>query len=135
MPPVSFKQIGLGFDMFGCPNRCRHCYLGELPNGHISEDEVRWVAGLFRSFMRQGEDKPVFEKLWVSSCIREPDYCDDYRRLYDLEVELSDGKPWRKHTVRISCHNPEPIRERRYARPGDDLQRPGPGDGPQVWPA
>ena len=52
-------------------------------------------------FRRAGEDHPHFRKLRVSTSIREPDYSDDYRRLYELECELSDGKPYRFELLSI----------------------------------
>ena len=87
--------------MFGCPCRCRHCFYGAMPNKGISEAEVRGITKLFREFRRDGEDGPLFAKLWVSPCIREPDYCDDYRRLHELAAELSDGPPWRYELLSI----------------------------------
>ena len=26
------RKLALVVDMYGCPNRCRHCWLGRLPN-------------------------------------------------------------------------------------------------------
>ena len=67
--------------MHGCPNRCRHCYLGCPPNGDLTEHDLRWAAGLFRDYVKPGEDRPFIERLTVSSWYREPDYSDDYARL------------------------------------------------------
>ena len=101
MPDLSFKEVAIGFDMFGCPNRCRHCFYGPMPNKGISEKEVRRITKLFRDFTRNGDGVPLFEKVWISTHIREPDYCDDYRRLYELAGELSDGPPWRYELLSI----------------------------------
>ncbi|MDY7011687.1 MAG: radical SAM protein [Planctomycetota bacterium] len=101
MPDLSFKEVAIGFDMFGCPNRCRHCFYGAMPNKGISEAEVRRIAGLFRDFRRDGEDTPLFEKVWISPHIREPDFSDHYRRLHELAADLSDGKPWRYELLSI----------------------------------
>ena len=101
MPALSFKEVVLGFDMFGCPNRCRHCGLGEMPNKGIGEQEVRRITGLFRRFTRDGQEAPLFEKLWVSPWIREPDFPDNYRQLHELAAELSDGRPWRYELLSI----------------------------------
>ncbi len=95
VPDLSFKEVAIGFDMYGCPNRCRHCFYGRMPNEGISEEEVRRITGLFRGFTRDGEGGPLFEKVWVSPYVREPDYCNEYRRMYELASELSDGPPWR----------------------------------------
>ncbi len=101
MPALSFDKIAIGFDMFGCPNRCRHCFLGDMPNGRMSEADVRRIAGLFRDFRRDGESEPLFRKIWVSPHVREPDFSDDYRRLHELAAELSDGPPWRYELLSI----------------------------------
>lgn len=77
--------------MHGCPNRCRHCYLGCPPNGELGEVDLRWAAEQFRSYVRQGEDRPFFEQLKVSPWFREPDYSADYRHLHEIADELSDG--------------------------------------------
>jgi hypothetical protein len=84
------SDIGLAFDMHGCPNRCRHCWLGQASGGRMTEDDARWVVTQFRLFKRAGEGAPPWQRLRVSTSAREPDYSPDYRRLYDLENELSD---------------------------------------------
>lgn len=35
------RHIGIAMDVHGCPNRCRHCYIGPLPGGSLSEDDLR----------------------------------------------------------------------------------------------
>ena len=100
MSKIDFREIGVAFDMFGCPNRCRHCFVGELGDSHMTEREVRRYVGMFRSYARSGEAS-FFEKVWVSTCMREPDFSHDYRRLYELEAELSDGRPWRYELLSI----------------------------------
>ena len=95
MPEIRHRNIGIAADMFGCPNCCRHCYIGKSPNGHMTEDDLRWSFDKFRSFIRSGEDKPFFDTIDVVTWRREPDFSDDYRRLYELEVELSDVKTYR----------------------------------------
>jgi hypothetical protein len=88
------EDIGLAFDMHGCPNRCRHCWLDHevvtTPGTRMTEDDVRWAVAQFRAFRRPGEDRPPWRGLKVATWIREEDYGDDYRRLRALEVELSD---------------------------------------------
>ncbi len=87
--------------MHGCPNRCRHCWLGKATSKHMTEDDLRWAAAQFRSYVRKGEDRPFIHKLHVDSWFREPDYSDDYERLYDLEAEVSDGRPKRCELLSI----------------------------------
>ena len=91
MPEIASRNIGLALDMRGCPNRCRHCYLGCPPNGNLTEDDLRWAAAQFREYVKPGEGRPFIERLTVSSCYREPDFSDDYARLHELSNELSDG--------------------------------------------
>lgn len=99
MPRIDRDRIGLAFDMQGCPNRCRHCWLGPGSSRTMSEDDVRWGVAQFWNFIGTA-DTPV-KKLSVATWFREPDYSDDYRRLYDLEAELSDGKPARYELLSV----------------------------------
>ena len=101
MPEINSRDIGLALDMHGCPNRCRHCYLRGHANGCMSEDDLRWAVEQFRRYVRPGEDGLAFEKLSVSSSVREPDYSDDYERLCELEAELSDSGPNRYELLSI----------------------------------
>lgn len=89
-------HFGIAFDMHGCPNRCRHCWIGPRPGrGRITEDDLRWVVSQFRAFMRDHAGRLPFHRLWVSTWAREPDFSPDYRRLHALERELSDDPPSR----------------------------------------
>lgn len=100
MPVITPNEdLGLAFDMHGCPNRCRHCWLDHrvaaTPRTRMTKEEVRWAAAQFRAFRRPGEDRPPWRRLRVATWAREPDYADDYRHLYALEMELSDAPPER----------------------------------------
>ena len=78
-----FRQITVCLDMRGCPNRCRHCWLGVTPNGYLEEPDLRFVAQAFRPFTRDLE---------VMDWYREPDYGDDYQKMWELTGALSDRK-------------------------------------------
>ncbi len=78
-----WKKITACLDMRGCPNRCRHCWLGATPNGSLNEADLRFAASAFRPFTN---DLEVFD--WY----REPDYADNYRELWALTERLSDHK-------------------------------------------
>ncbi|MHC4706269.1 MAG: hypothetical protein ACYS8I_04165 [Planctomycetota bacterium] len=95
MPEVKSRDIAVAVDMYGCPNRCRHCYLGFGGTAQLGEEELRWAAKLFRGYIKKGHTKPFIEKLTITSWFREPDFAKNYRRLYELEAEVSDGKPAR----------------------------------------
>ena len=99
MPTITKKKIGVALDMRGCPNRCRHCYLGFGTNRTLSDDDLRWMALQFRHYLETADT--TVESLTVSSDFREPDYSDDYRHLYELEKELSDGEPARYELLSI----------------------------------
>jgi len=99
MPIITKKKIGIALDMCGCPNRCRHCYLGHGSNHRLSDDDLRWMASQFRHYLETTDT--AIDSLSVSSYFREPDYSVDYRHLYELEQELSDGKPERHELLSV----------------------------------
>lgn len=74
-------------DMCGCPNRCRHCWLGHGTNRKMSIDDFLWVCGQFLDYQKYGH--PFFERFLCMSWFREPDYADGYRELRRLEDNLS----------------------------------------------
>ena len=78
-----FTKITACLDMAGCPNRCRHCWLGCTQNGRLAADDLRFVAAAFR---------PFTDCLEVASWYREPDYLPEYKELWNLENELSDKR-------------------------------------------
>ncbi|NLG50055.1 MAG: radical SAM protein [Chloroflexi bacterium] len=107
MPALSSRAAAVLLDMAGCPNRCRHCWLGNPPNRRMSIETLQWVAQQFRAWAPSGqsapcgERAPFFQPLTVSTWFREPDFADDYRRFYELERELGDGEPARFELLSI----------------------------------
>lgn len=87
MPEIGSQDVNIAFDMYGCPNRCRHCWLGSRLNTRLSEDDLRWAVDQFRGFTQNSIN--------IVTWLREPDFSSDYEQLYDLEVELSDNKVYR----------------------------------------
>lgn len=81
------SYLGVMVDMAGCPNRCRHCWLGNKRNGHMSVDEFRSIATQFKGW--RDENGHGISELGFFSWWREPDFSDDYRELWRLEQELS----------------------------------------------
>jgi hypothetical protein len=90
MPLFRSRRMAVALDMAGCPNRCRHCWLGNPPNRRVSEETLRRVVQRFREWARPGESTRFVEKLGVATWYREPDFAPNYRRLWELEQELSD---------------------------------------------
>ena len=80
-------------DMFGCPNRCRHCWLSHEKNGRMKIDDYIWITEQFKNYKLNGEK--YFNDLKFYSWYREPDYADNYKELWDLDIKLSDSKPER----------------------------------------
>ena len=78
-----FDKLIVCVDMAGCPNRCRHCWLGHAPNRTMPLDELERIATQFRSYA---------DIMEVEGWYREPDYRDDYKELWALEERLSDDK-------------------------------------------
>lgn len=76
------KNLILGVDMYGCPNRCKHCWLGHMPNRKMNDKTDEWIINYF---------KPYFKNISFYSWIREPDFCNDYKERWLRDVELSVG--------------------------------------------
>lgn len=75
-----FKRMTICLDMAGCPNRCKHCWIGHSPNASLTEMNLQDVAEQF---------KPYANQMTIYSWLREPDYHKAYQRLWELENELS----------------------------------------------
>ena len=87
MSNFDMSYLGVMVDMAGCPNRCRHCWLGSHRNGHISVNEFKSIAAQFRDW--RDEEGCGIAEMSFFSWWREPDYRNDYRELWLLEQELS----------------------------------------------
>ena len=93
MPEIKSDILGLAVDLAGCPNRCRHCYLGAPAQPTLSVDDLRWAAGRFCEFTANETNWTPIRRLSVSSRIWEPDYADNYRYLYEVEAEVEGKGP------------------------------------------
>lgn len=81
------KRLSIVFDMYGCPNRCKHCWIGHMDNIKKSNDDLIFVANYFQN---------VCDNFEIYSWMREPDYADNYKDLWILENKLAKGiKPQR----------------------------------------
>jgi len=80
---MTFESITACLDMAGCPNRCRHCWLGHGRNPRMEPDDLRFLARAFEPFAARRR---------VFSWYREPDFRDGYQALFELERALSDGE-------------------------------------------
>lgn len=84
MEIVKYEKIEIALDMLGCPNRCRHCFMGWRPNPGLGTEDLRFAAEAFRPFAKE---------LTVYDWNREPDFGDDYREKWALCQELSSAPP------------------------------------------
>ncbi|MBR1685067.1 MAG: hypothetical protein IJ708_07995 [Clostridia bacterium] len=73
-------MLTLAADMYGCPNRCLHCWLGHMPNRRMPEDADEYIVSYFASF---------FDKIAYYSWLREPDFCDHYRERWERDKRVS----------------------------------------------
>lgn len=80
------RHLIIGYDMHGCPNRCRHCWLGDLPDRPFVEGRDDFIVESFRRH---------FKSITFYSWIREPDFCPDYRSRWIKDNALSSVKPVR----------------------------------------
>ena len=74
------RKLALVVDMYGCPNRCRHCWLGRLPNIPPENGADEMLVNSFR---------PYFEQIEYYSWLREPDFCGEYRARWERDKVLS----------------------------------------------
>ena len=77
---MEHRQLNLVADLYGCPNRCRHCWLGHMPNRDMGSDADRFLVDYF---------SPFFEKIAFYSWLREPDFCRDYPARWRRDLEIS----------------------------------------------
>lgn len=78
---MPYSKITVCLDMNGCPNRCKHCWLGHSPNGSLSDSDLLFVAKQFR---------PFTSCLTIDDWYREPDYSDRYQERWQMCESLSD---------------------------------------------
>ena len=84
---VIMKTLSLVVDMNGCPNRCKHCWLGHMPNYKMDETCDEFIINYF---------KPYFENITYYSWLREPDYCKNYKERWIKDNKISINlKPMR----------------------------------------
>ena len=80
------KHLSICVDMYGCPNRCKHCWLGELPNKPFPNNYDEVIVNLFKKY---------FKNISFYSWLREPDYCPSYKQRWIMDNILSSIKPER----------------------------------------
>jgi MoaA/NifB/PqqE/SkfB family radical SAM enzyme len=75
------KRISLCFDMAGCPNECLHCWI-KVENGkRLSSECVEKHSKAFSE---------LTDEIDVYSWFLEPDFLNNYKELWELELKLSN---------------------------------------------
>lgn len=90
MAKLKNNDIAIAFDMGGCPNRCKHCWIGYPNNKKMDIEKIKDIVDEFRKYKLKNINSPYFEKIIVNTWFREPDYLPNYQELYNLEKELGD---------------------------------------------
>lgn len=78
-----FDKIIVCVDMAGCPNKCRHCWIGVSECKGVGIEQFQAVAKAFQEYVVDFE---------IFSWYREPDFRGDYKELWNLEKQLSTVK-------------------------------------------
>lgn len=92
MPDFKNREVSFTFDLHGCPNRCRHCWLGCASNRQLSTNEAFNIFEKIRERVNNGSERPHLERIkYFGSWLREPHYSDDYRMLYEAELKYNHG--------------------------------------------
>lgn len=69
--------------MYGCPNRCKHCWLSHMPNRKMNDQDDETIINYF---------KPCFKEIEYYSWLRKPDYYNYYKKRWIRDNEISIGK-------------------------------------------
>lgn len=77
---MMIRKLNLVTDLYGCPNRCMHCWLGHMPNRKMEEDADLFIMDYFT---------PYAEKIAFYSWLREPDFCDNYAERWKRDLSIS----------------------------------------------
>jgi len=103
MPQFKNKEVSIAFDMFGCPNRCRHCWLGKSSGRKMDRHEVYIKFKRIREHVVKGLEKPCLDNIkYFASNFREPDFSNDYKELFEKELEYNNGVNFRKNYELLS---------------------------------
>jgi hypothetical protein len=86
------EVVSIAFDLCGCPNRCRHCWLGRASRSHMDLSQAIQVFRRAQEHVKDGRQRPHLERVqFFGSHFREPHYCPNYREIREIELELNGG--------------------------------------------
>ncbi len=97
------KEVSLAFDIYGCPNRCRHCWLGHASATVMDRGKVYREFERIRKYVKHGLEKPHLDNVrYFAHDFREPDFSDDYQELHETELKYSNGVNFRREYELLS---------------------------------
>ena len=81
MAKIYGNKISISFDVYGCPQRCKHCWLGQPKHSKMDTDEV---IATFENIKNEQNRYHYFdaEVEYFDVGFREPHYGNDYKELY-----------------------------------------------------
>ena len=81
MAKIYGNKISISFDVYGCPQRCKHCWLGQPKHSTMDTDEV---IATFEYIKNEQNRYHYFdaEVEYLDVGLREPHYGNDYKELY-----------------------------------------------------
>lgn len=74
------NNLIISADMYGCPNRCKHCWLGHMPNREMPDGSDELIVNYF---------KQHFHSITFYSWVREPDFCKNYAERWQRDIQIS----------------------------------------------
>lgn len=97
------KEVSFAFDIYGCPNRCRHCWLGRASACIMDRGEVYREFEHIREHVEHGLEKPHLDNVrYFAHDFREPDFSGDYQKLYETELKYNIGVNFRREYELLS---------------------------------
>ena len=88
MAKIYNNKISIAFDIYGCPQRCKHCWVGHQNHSKMN---IEKVISTFLDIKKE-HNKNNYYGTKVNNIrvdIREPHYGDDYKKLYSRVDEIN----------------------------------------------
>lgn len=91
MAKIYNNKISISFDVYGCPQRCKHCWLGHPKHYKMDVDEV---ISTFINIKQEQHINRYYdsEVEYLGVGFREPHYGNDYKELYGRGDEINGCK-------------------------------------------
>ncbi len=89
MAKIFNNKISLSFDIYGCPNMCKNCWIGHPKHNKMNVNEV---ISTFSNIKNEQNSKKYYNAKieYIDVGFREPHYGDDYKKLYNRVDEVNN---------------------------------------------